>query len=103
MTKDDHLPNGKVEEPEPGSEGGQSLLSQRPPHKIESGLISPVGPFPASAIRPSGTRHSPLAQIRPLGEPRTPNRVRFDPDPIANGGLEENSEWLDDEDYAPGQ
>jgi solute carrier family 38 (sodium-coupled neutral amino acid transporter), member 11 len=103
MTKDDYLPNGKVEEPEPSSEEGQSLLSQSPPHEIESGLTSPIGPFPTSTIRTSRTRHSSLAQVRPLGEPRTPNRVRFDPDLIANGGPEENSEWLDDEDYAPGQ
>ena len=50
--------------------------------------------------RPPHKRQSSLAQARPNGTPRTPNRVRFDeqPVPVANG---QPPEWLDEEDYAP--
>ncbi|KAH6639799.1 transmembrane amino acid transporter protein-domain-containing protein [Boeremia exigua] len=60
--------------------------------------------------RPNGNgfkRQSSFAHVRPDGTPRTPNRVRFDEDPVRrsmNGGTQ-NREWieLEGEDYMEGQ
>ena len=52
---------------------------------------------------PAPLRQSSLAQYRPDGTPRTPNRVRFDMDDSptserhANGSL--HPDWVDDEDF----
>jgi sodium-coupled neutral amino acid transporter 11 len=60
---------------------------------------------PAPGSRPSrpnghshGKRQSSFAQPRPEGTPRTPNRVRFDDDPVRrsmNGGDGRGGDWIE--------
>ncbi|UPX16897.1 uncharacterized protein EKO05_0007278 [Ascochyta rabiei] len=72
------------------------------PASSRTNSASPTNP----GTRPNGgssKRQSSLAHPRPGGTPRTPNRVRFDDDPVRrsmNGGAQ-GSEWieLEGEDY----
>lgn len=67
----------------------------------------PKSSSPVTGKRPSPLpylprRQSSFAQPRPQGEPRTPNRVRFDveaqvADPEANGHADPH--WVDEEDF----
>lgn len=91
MTQDDDsasTPNGTVPTSE---EEEHELLS-------ESRSTSPslASPSDATPTRPPHKRQSSLAKSRPNGEPRTPNRVHFDENPIADGAT---PEWVEDEDY----
>ena len=52
----------------------------------------------STSPRPRSMRQSSLAHIRTNGNPRTPNRVRFDLSDQLNGHAG-NPEWVDEEDY----
>ena len=66
---------------------------------------SPRPPNPPPLIPPLPRRQSSLAQPRPDGTPRTPNRVRFDihPHPASQGAPRSNGHldqtWIQEEDY----
>ena len=105
----EHHNSDSDSEPEPAPERHASPIpspgSSRP---------TSTSPAPAPAIghsngRPFGhpKRQSSFAQPRPDGAPRTPNRVRFEPDPIRrseHGDRPEAAEWLEleGEDYYSG-
>lgn len=88
------------EEAIPDSEETQNLLanSDTDTHDDVTANAS-KSPSPS----PAPLRQSSLAQSRPDGTPRTPNRVRFDVDDSptserhANGSL--HPDWVDDEDF----
>lgn len=78
------------------------------PSPVSSRANSTSPAYPGT--RPNGNsfkRQSSFAHPRPDGAPRTPNRVRFDEDPVRrsmNGGAQ-GGEWieLEGEDYMDGQ
>jgi len=85
------------------AEEGQGLLAD---DIVEQEAIVASPPSNDESSRPSPLRQSSIAQPRPDGTPRTPNRVRFDVEdsPIdernqqpANGSL--HGSWVDDEDF----
>lgn len=88
-------------EPKPGStrrlSPSPSSSSSRPTS------TSPAPPHSRSNGFPKPQRQSSFAQPRVDGTPRTPNRVRFDDDPIQPSGNrgDRGGEWLEleDEDY----
>jgi len=72
-----------------------------PSPSLGSSRQSSSSPAPPGG-RPNGHRHgkrqSSFAQPRPQGTPRTPNRVRFDDDPVRqsmNGGDGRGGDWIE--------
>ncbi|KAF2740578.1 hypothetical protein EJ04DRAFT_507621 [Polyplosphaeria fusca] len=99
----EHTSSDSESEPETSLHHAPARLSPlASPAPSRSPSLSPV-----PARRPNGFGHpkrqSSFAQSRPDGTPRTPNRVRFDDDPVRrsmNGG--DSGDWieLEGEDYA---
>lgn len=82
----------------PVSEDGDLVIFPRVNSKTPGHRPSPLLPQPQ--------RQSSLAQPRPDGAPRTPNRVQFDDAPMVRTmsprhSLQSNS-WIEDEDYLGG-
>ena len=93
----------------------QSLLSGSADSEDSELVVLPRANSKSPARRPSplidqGRRQSSLAQPRPDGTPRTPNRVQFDDSPTVRTmsprqSLQSNGSqaWVDEEDYMNGR
>jgi sodium-coupled neutral amino acid transporter 11 len=78
--------------------------SPSPSSSSRQSSTSPAAPGQRPRANGHGKRQSSFAQPRPQGTPRTPNRVRFDDDPVRrsmNGGDGQGGDWieLDGDDY----
>jgi sodium-coupled neutral amino acid transporter 11 len=93
----EHPSSDSDSEPEPAPDRHAS-----PSHSSASSRPTSTSPAPAIG-RPNGRpgghpkRQSSFAQPRPDGIPRTPNRVRFEPDPVLGSmnGNRPDTEWLE--------
>lgn len=83
------------------------LLGFEELHDVEAKLSNPKQLTVATSNAPQPRRQSSIAQIRPGGTPRTPNRVRFDVDDTSETGKASNGHtrapsWMNDDDYLSG-
>lgn len=99
MTRDDDLPNGDIDHAHTAAPEDESLLRTSLDSGPEEQPTSPTEALNTSnGRRPVPKRQSSLSQPRPIGTPRTTNRVRFELNETSDGQLHEE-DWVDDEDY----
>ncbi|KAF2275247.1 uncharacterized protein EI97DRAFT_420880 [Westerdykella ornata] len=106
---DEHQQSDSDAEPEQSESVQQRRLSPIPStatsrqSSTSSTSRSSTPAHPNANGHPDGKRHSSFAQPRPGGTPRTPNRVRFEEDPVRRSlnGNPHGAEWveLEGEDY----
>lgn len=115
MTQNTKAASAAKKELSNDSEESQSLLSGSADSEDSDLVVLPRANSKSPARRPSPLvsqprRQSSLAQPRPDGTPRTPNRVQFDDAPTVRTlsprhSLQSNASqgWIDDEDYMSGR
>ena len=106
MAKDKGRNVRPAEEKASDEEEARSLLSSGSDERHGVDDHPPNSSQPRPSPRHS-RRHSSLAQARPSGTPRTPNRVRFEVEDGSAAGTQPNGHadqlWVEDEDYMSGE